>query len=296
MTAILAVAGLAVVTFQACGERQERAAFPPPGEMVEIGTGERIHVRTWGEREVGTPALILDASASMPSSEWAWIGQMLSQRHFVVAFDRPGMAWSDGPKKPRDSMSSARALDAALDAAGIPPPYVVIAHSYGGFSSRAFVGMNLQDVTGLALLDTTNPDGDGGPGFAAWYRARAWQGHAALFRLFPPSNSFQSLPLAEQASALAVSHWTSHLDTTAEELEAWPTSAAQIRALTFGDLPLLVVSARGSAEHIGLQRDLLSLSENSNYLELDVDHVGMLLDQEQARVTAEAIQEWLEKT
>jgi len=293
IAAIAVIAVIATMTVQAHLEQQERAAFPPPGQMVDIGGGERIHVRTWGEREAGTPALILDASAAMPSSEWAWIGQMLGQGHFLVAYDRPGMAWSDGPKKPRDAASAARALTAALAVAHIEPPYVVIAHSYGGFSSRAFVGLNRDDVAGLVLLDTTNPNGGGGAGFAAFYRARAWQGHAALFRLFPPQNSFSSLPLFEQAPAQVVSHWRSHLDTTAEELEAWPASVADIRDLTFGDLPVLVVSARGSAAHLDLQRDMLGVSGSSDYVELDVDHVGMLLVEDQARLSSDAIEGWL---
>ncbi len=290
---LVTVVCLLAVTVQAHAEGQERAAFPPPGQLVDIGGSERIHLRTWGERETGKPALILDVSAGMPSSGWAWIGRVLGARHFVVAYDRPGMAWSDGPKRPRDAMSAARALALALDVAGIGPPYVVVAHSYGGFSARAFTAMQRDDVIALMLLDTTHPDGGGGPGFALSYRARAWQAHAALFRVFPPANGLASLPSDEQAAAHAVSHWTSHLDTTAEELEAWDVSAAQIRDVRLDDLPLLVVSGRGSDEHLRLQRDLLSLSTASRFRQLDADHMEMLLEHGHAQATAAEIERFI---
>lgn len=282
--------GVMLMAIQASAEQQERAVFPPPGRLVDAGDGQMIHLRTWGTRRAGEPALILDVSASFPSSAWAWIGQMLGDDYFVVAYDRPGMAWSTGPKRPRDAGTAASALGRALDAANIVPPYLVVGHSYGGFSARAFTALRPADVAGLVLLDTTHPDGGGEQLFAAQFRARAWQGHAGLFVLSPPPNSFATLPEAERAAAHAVSHWTTHLDTTAEELEAWPVSAAQIRDVSFGDLPLLVVSVSGGGSHEQLQRDLLGLSTRSRFVALDADHVGMLLDHDQALEAAGQIE------
>lgn len=289
-----AVVAISAVTFQAATEQRERAMYPPPGRLVDIGNGDRIHLRTWGTPMTGSPTIVLDGSAGMPSSEWAWVGQALGERGFVVAYDRPGMAWSEGPKRPRDAMSAADALSRALTAADIEPPYVVVAHSYGGFSARAFVGMQTPDVDGLVLLDTTHPDGGGEASFALAYRLQALRAHAGLFALFGAPDAFAGLPPDEQAAADAVSHWTTHLDTTAEELEAWTISAESIRPLTFGDLPVLVVSAQGSDEHRRQQRDLLSLSSDSTFLELPVDHVGMLVDRAQAQLTARAITDFVE--
>ncbi|MEX2547428.1 MAG: alpha/beta hydrolase [Chloroflexota bacterium] len=297
-TRILAVIGLIAlsgITVQASAEQSERARFPPPGHLVDIGRGEQIHIRSWGTA-ADSPTIVLDASAAMPLSAWAWIGQGLAGLgHRVVAYDRPGMGWSRGPWAPRDSAHAVDALAKTLEAAGMAPPYVVVGHSYGGFSARVFAGTYRDDVAGLVLLDTTHPDGGGELGFATYYRIRAWQGHAGLFQLSPQSDSFWELPAEDRAAANAVSLWTSHLDTSAEELEAWPTSAAQVRAVGsyFGDLPLLVVSGVGSAAHIDLQRDLTRLSSARQFIQINADHIGMLVSRTQSELVVQAIEDFL---
>jgi pimeloyl-ACP methyl ester carboxylesterase len=291
--AVLFVLALIGPTVQANSERSQRRVYPPPGRLVDIGGGQFIHIRTWGSQAADRPTIILDVSASEPSSLWAWVGPALGKHNFVVAYDRPGMAWSLGPSRPRDALSAANALARALDAASIPGPYVVVGHSYGGFSARAFTQTHRDAVVGLVLLDTTHPDGGGGPGFAEFYRLRAWMGHSGLFEVQPPRDDFRELPLKEQAPAFAVSLWTTHLDTSAEELEAWDTSAQQLRALgDLGDLPLLVVGTPSSGAHLDQQRDLAGLSSRGQFVQLSVNHMGMLVRQDEAAATIDAIEEF----
>lgn len=297
---ILLVGGLVIgavlltgATWQAWAEQESRQRYPPPGRLVDIGDGRLIHLRTWGADKPG-PTFILDISASLPSSAWAWIAQDLAQANRVVAYDRPGMAWSQGGSGPRDARTAAEALGAALDRAGIGPPYVVVGHSYGGFSAQMFTHLNRQDVIALVLLDTTHPDGGGERAFATIYRLIAWQGHAGLFQLFKPGNGVVGLPAAEAEAAHAVSQWTSHMDATADELEAWPISAAQLHAAgDLGDLPLLVVSAYGTDYHYELQRDLATLSSAGEYVALDVWHVSMLVERDHAALAAAQIRRFL---
>jgi pimeloyl-ACP methyl ester carboxylesterase len=231
----------------------------------------------------------------MPLSEWAWIGGGLADAgHLVVAYDRPGMAWSRGPWQLRDAGHAADALAKTLATAGIPPPYVVVGHSYGGFSARVFAATNKERVAGLVLLDTTHPDGGGELSYATAYRVQAWQAHAGLFELSPPYDFFWELPEDERAAANAVSQWPSHLDTSAEELEAWHTSAAQVKAVPdLGDMPVLVIAAAGPEEHIQLQRDLTRLSTRSQFEQVNANHMGMLVSPAQADLVIEAIERFL---
>ena len=90
------------VTWQAIAEQDSRSHFPPPGELLELADGRLIHLRTWGTQHDG-PTIILDAAASMPSSSFALLAAELAQTHRVVAYDRPGMAWSSGGHGPRDA-------------------------------------------------------------------------------------------------------------------------------------------------------------------------------------------------
>jgi pimeloyl-ACP methyl ester carboxylesterase len=290
--AVLAVLLLSGITVQARSEQAERLQFPAPGQLIDIGGGRHIHMRTWGTRaSPDQPAVVLDVSASMPLAGWAWVARGLAEGgNFVVGFDRPGMGWSTGPWQPRDAAHAADALGRALKAAKIDAPYLVVAHSYGGFSSRVFAGANRSDVAGLVLLDTTHPDGGGEVSFATGFRLRAWQGHAGLFQpAGRMDNGFSSLPFEEQAPSLAVSRWTTHLDTTAEELEAWHVSAAQVRAADLEGLRILVVSGDGGAEHLAQQRDMLNLSAHSEFAQIPASHMALLVQEGPAELVIEQI-------
>lgn len=285
---------LLVVSVQAAAEHSSREQFPAPGQLVDVGGGQLIHIRTWGNQS-SQPTILLDVSCCQPSSIWAWVARNLSAHYQVVAYDRPGMAWSLGPNRQRDARSAAEALRKALTIAGIEPPYVVVGHSYGGLSARVFAGINRTEVDALVLLDTTHPHGGGGPGFAALARSRAWQGHSGMFQFSPPANDYEQLPADEAAAAYAVSLWTSHLDGTADELEAWDASAAEVDAIgDLGDLPLLVASGPGPPEHLALQRDLLNLSTKSQFVVFNTSHMAMLMDRGQAAITAAEIERFVD--
>lgn len=291
VAAVIVLLILSGALVQAVIEHRQREQFPAPGQLVEIGDGQAIHLRTWGIDNEG-PAIILDAAATYTSSSYAWFGQMLGEDYRVVAYDRPGMGWSVGRREPRDAKSAAQALSVALERAAIGPPYVLVGHSFGGFSARVFADMHRGDVVALVLLDTTHPDGGGGPAYGILYRARALIAHTGLDLLLPPPAEMGGLPDGESERAHAVSGWTSHRDASAEELEAFDVSAQQVReAGSLGDMPLLVIRARSSPEHLALQTDLARLSSRSEFAELDhVDHVSMLLNRDHAAdVTAEIL-------
>ena len=294
---VIALVLLSGVLVQAIVERGERERYPPPGQLVDVGDGRHIHLRTWGMENDG-PTIILDASGSYFSSAYAWYGQMLGTDYRVVAYDRPGMGWSVGRREPRDARSSAEALTVALERAGIGPPYVVVGHSFGAFSARVFADMHRDDVVALILLDTSHPDQGGGPYYGIPYRRLALIAHTGLYVLLPLPPAMPSLPEGEAERANTVSRWTTHLDATAEELEAFDQSAEQVRqAGSFGDTPLLVISALGSAGHLGLQADLTRLSSRSEFVHLDhVYHASMLLDREHAADTVAEIGRFLQRS
>jgi pimeloyl-ACP methyl ester carboxylesterase len=290
---VIAVPVAIGVGWQALAERDLRARFPPPGELVRLADGRQIHLRQWGVGNPG-PTILLDTAASTPSSAWALFAQELARDHHVVAYDRPGMGWSTGLPGPRDAQTAAAALREALVVANVAPPYVVVAHSYGGFSGRLFSHLNRSDVVALVLMDTTHEDGGGERGFALWYRLAAWRNHLGLNQLVPPGNGFAGLPSADAEAAHAVSQWTSHADATADELDAWHISAAQLQAAgDLGDLPLLVIAAIGGDEHTTLQRDLARLSTQSTYRPLEIWHTSMLFNPDHARIVADEIRRFL---
>ena len=49
-------------------------------------------------------------------------------------------------------------LHAVLEGAAIPPPYVLVAHSYGGFIARLFAATYAQETAGMVLIDSSHED------------------------------------------------------------------------------------------------------------------------------------------
>lgn len=132
------------------GERR----YPPPGELVDVG-GYRLHLNVMGESE-GGPTVILDAGAQSASFQWGWVQPEVAESARVVAYDRPGTGWSEAPYGPLDAETLAEDLHEALDRTGVEGPYVVVGHSMGSLTVRAFAERYPGEVEGMVLVDPRN--------------------------------------------------------------------------------------------------------------------------------------------
>jgi pimeloyl-ACP methyl ester carboxylesterase len=149
----LLAGGLASAAYQVLGEARDRRRFPPPGELIDI-EGNRLHLWRAGE---GSPAVVIATSLGEPGHGWAEIQRRLAQHTTVVLYDRAGLGWSDPGPWP----TGKRIVDdlhALLDAARIPPPYVLVGHSVGGLHVRLYAARHPEQVAGLVLVDSSHPD------------------------------------------------------------------------------------------------------------------------------------------
>ncbi|SDE13606.1 alpha/beta fold hydrolase [Limimaricola pyoseonensis] len=154
LLALTALGGCALVDHRA-DRREARAleAYPPIGAFVEVA-GRKVHAVVTGEG----PDLVLIHGASGNLRDMTFqLAERLSERYRVIAFDRPGLGYSD-PIDPRadDRLSSradspaaqARVLQAAAAQLGAEKP-VVVGHSYGGAVAMAWA---LERPDNLAAL------------------------------------------------------------------------------------------------------------------------------------------------
>jgi pimeloyl-ACP methyl ester carboxylesterase len=72
--------------------------------------------------------------------------------------DRAGSGWSDPGPYPRDSAAQARDLHALLLAAGVPPPYVLVAEFSASSDARVYTGFYPAEVAGMVLVNGVDPD------------------------------------------------------------------------------------------------------------------------------------------
>ena len=139
---------------------------PPPSSQSPSGfakaevDGARLAYECHGE---GSPTIIAEAGYDTGgTTAFAGLLEPLSAVSRVCTYDRFGTGNSD-PRpaalaKGLTSDDQARELHDLLGAAAIEPPYVVVAHSYGGFVARLFAADFPAEVDGLVLIESSHED------------------------------------------------------------------------------------------------------------------------------------------
>ena len=176
--AAILIAGIvgAGVIYQWVGAARDTRRFPPPGRMVDVGRG-RLHISIAAPQPdlrqaqvapslsrggaayvlPGTPTVVFDAGISASSLSWLKVAPRVSEFARAVSYDRSGLAWSDRTHAPVSARSLAAELRVLLREAAVPPPYVLVAHSFGTFVVRAFASEFPGDVAGVVLVDPIFP-------------------------------------------------------------------------------------------------------------------------------------------
>ena len=131
-----------------------RAERGMPGRLVDAG-GFRLHLHCTG---TGTPSVVLEAALGGSSISWSLVQPSVARLTCVCSYDRAGFGWSDAGPMPRTAGRVADELRVVLDRGGVPPPYVLVGHSFGGFVMRIFAARHPSDVAGLVLVDPAHPE------------------------------------------------------------------------------------------------------------------------------------------
>jgi pimeloyl-ACP methyl ester carboxylesterase len=129
-------------------------APPLPGRLVSLGT-HRLHLLCAG---AGSPVVILDAALGGSSLSWTYVHPAIAAFTTACAYDRAGFGWSDPGPMPRTVERIAVELDALLTIAEIPPPYVLVGHSFGGLAIRAYASSHPEKVAGFVFVDPAHPE------------------------------------------------------------------------------------------------------------------------------------------
>jgi pimeloyl-ACP methyl ester carboxylesterase len=85
------------------------------------------------------------------------VPSMLRDEHRICVYDRADVGRSDEVPGLRTGESSVRDLHRLLEAAGIEPPYVLLAPSFGGLIAYAYAATYRDEVVGMVLIDAAFP-------------------------------------------------------------------------------------------------------------------------------------------
>lgn len=288
--------------YQTIGEAVDARTYPMPGQLIDVG-GHRLHLSCSG---TGSPTVVLEPGGGAMSSTMGWIVPTVARETRVCVYDRAGRGWSEPAEAPQDGVQIATDLHTLLQRGGVPGPYVLAGHSFGGLYVLTFADRYPDDVAGMVLVDSTAPastagqptttrSGTGSSDLAS--RASALLSipvRLGLGRLYG-QYAFDSLPPRSAGEARAKLATASGLRSTIDEYVQASRSAKQAAALVdVGDKPLVVLTAGvgSDARKQAVHDHLASASTNSVHrVVAGADHEALVADQEYAAVTAQAVLE-----
>jgi len=131
------------------GSRAESAT-----RRIDVG-GFRLNLRCEGE---GSPVVVLDSGAGDTLGAWDWVVPGVKKLTRVCAYDRAGLGRSERGPSPRNSERIVAELHQLLVRARIPPPYVLVGHSFGGLNVRLYAARHPKETAALVLVDATPED------------------------------------------------------------------------------------------------------------------------------------------
>ncbi len=286
---------LAGTIYESVAEAADIQAYPPLGQMVDVG-GYRLHINCTG---TGSPTVVIDAGLGGWSLTWNSVQEEVAKTTRVCTYDRAGMGYSEASPLPRTAGQFAYELHTLLERANIAGPYVMVGHSLGGLTVRIFVHDYPTEVVGVVLIESMNPGQTTQPQMEiapqTAYQPSAFSlpfflGRIGLVRLLAaPLGLIQNLPAETQPAYAAFAVTPRTTQEWVDEFSNVQVSLAQADAVTsFGDLPLIVLTAalNQQKDWQTMQAELLLLSSNSQQMIADNSGHNMEIDQPEAAVAA----------
>jgi pimeloyl-ACP methyl ester carboxylesterase len=247
--------------------------------------------------------VVLETGAGEMSSTFGWIAPAVAQDTRVCVYDHAGRGWSDAADASQDGVQVATDLHTALQRGGVPGPYVLAGHSFGGLYVLTFAARYPAEVAGMVLIDSTAPASSAvaaaSPGDRTSYdvagRVSALASSSArvgLGRVFA-SLSADGLPPRSGAEVSAKMATASSLRSVIDEYVEGSAAARQAAALTdFAGKPLFVLTAGSGhdADETAAQNHLATLSTDSVHrVVAGATHAGLIGEQQDAAATTRAV-------
>lgn len=155
---LLGVVGLLVTLTisNALMTRIEKASYQIPGQLVEV-SGKKIHVYTVGSGATNV-VLLSGLGTPFPVLDFLGLVRVLQAKVRVTVLEYPGYGLSDDTDAPRSIANSVAEIRAALQAAQVSPPYLLVPHSISGLQSLYYANNYPQEVAGIVGLDSSVPE------------------------------------------------------------------------------------------------------------------------------------------
>jgi pimeloyl-ACP methyl ester carboxylesterase len=268
--------------------------------LIDVG-GHRLHLNCTGS---GSPTVLFEAAGGEMSSNLGWITPVVARNTRVCAYDRAGRGWSDPADTPQDGTQIAADLHTLLQRGGVPGPYVLAGHSFGGLYVLTYADRHPGEVAGMVLVDSTNPAPAAPARTASPHQAGSYDVLGRVSALLSGSArlglgrlvaqvAVVDLPPRAQGEARASFATANHLRSTIDEYgqaKASAEAAAGLRSLDGKPLVVLTAGVGSSATHAAAQDHLAALSTNSAHRIIEgASHEALVGDEDSAAATTRAL-------
>ncbi len=263
---LVVAAAICGAAYQAIATYRDEQRFPQEGRSVALGAafpGVSLNINCTGQSGPGVPTVIMDTGLGVPAVGWDFVQPEVAKFAHVCSYDRAGYGWSTAGPMPRTSGEIAKELHALLVAAGEKPPYVLVAHSFGGYNVRVYTKEYPAEVSGMVLVDTSHEDQNNRmPGTLKNFVKKQSEQLETQRKLVPYLMFFgiarlmggESDPTGKLSKNFVKKFnylilQPKFVDAAASESGSLETSAAEVKAAgNLGDRPLVVLTAGKSAD------------------------------------------------
>ena len=130
--------------------------------IVSLDTRSKVNITTSGPPRTSSnqPVLIIVPGVAGTSLEYPALIRALSPFVRVLCYDRPGLGQSPKSSTAPSLESIVADIHAVLRATNINPPYITLAHSWGGMVSTVFAASLIKTpgaLLGMVMLDAGSP-------------------------------------------------------------------------------------------------------------------------------------------
>ncbi|HET9249705.1 MAG TPA: alpha/beta hydrolase [Actinomycetota bacterium] len=164
MRSIVAAVAAFAVALAACSSQP---SGPTPGVPTPTGAASASTDRT-GSFDVGdhrlsmecegdgSPTIVFLHGVGGQSADWSATLEGLSGVA-TCNYDRLNAGASDRDPERHTVTDSVADLGSLLDVAGVDPPYLLVAHSFGGMIALLYAADHPEEISGILLVDATMP-------------------------------------------------------------------------------------------------------------------------------------------
>ena len=153
LTAIILVAVISFIGIFSYNQ----SVFASRTIVGDVDSGEhKLYVNCIGK---GSPTIVFESGYGDDYKSWGIVQKALSKTNRTFAYTR--FARVRQPKDAlRTSMDQVKELHSLLGKAKVKGPYIIVAHSMGGYNARLFATTYPKEVVGIVFVDSSHENQD----------------------------------------------------------------------------------------------------------------------------------------